>query len=403
MRDGACADFFLVHNFVTRPGRNQGPPKSSERVLAMFRRLALEYPYWNRSKVEKPYVSHYVISPCDHGPGDCMFDRESFGTLQAPPGAAGAGKQRRPGWAKADGVVTWQEINPSSEHRRIGFITHNGAVGPWNFFFRALDIRVPQWDTHQCGPFCGIQRRRAVGLATLRRFSPWWKGRDGPQARGDRGKMRPNAAEPLPASLRTRRRIRFFFAGRAPKGGVRDALFKHHHHRPDYLLHDTAGGYGDAPALSPRHATARLANASDPDFLPRAMANSDFCFSPLGQSDGDSDRYLPALLYGCIPVFADSAEREARPFDEILPWGDFSISLSPGNDVKQLHLLLRNISDAHLRTMRRAMAQHWPRMLWSSVMAAAGRGTYLGESVRQDAFQTLMDLLERRMVHNRLI
>ena len=78
----ACADFFLVH--ILSPARpHQGAPKSSERVLAMFRRLALEYPYWN-SKVEKPYVSHH-ISPCDHGPGDCMFDRESFGISKHHP------------------------------------------------------------------------------------------------------------------------------------------------------------------------------------------------------------------------------------------------------------------------------------------------------------------------------
>ena len=57
------------------------------------------------------------------------------------------------------------------------------------------------------------------------------------------------------------------------------------------------------------------------------MVNSDFCYSPLGQRHGDSDRYLPAILYGCIPVFIK--EEEARPFDEVIDWSRISLSLRP--------------------------------------------------------------------------
>lgn len=37
------------------------------------------------------------------------------------------------------------------------------------------------------------------------------------------------------------------------------------------------------------------------------MGNSEFCLSPLGQYEGDSDRYLPALLYGCVRIRLDYA------------------------------------------------------------------------------------------------
>jgi hypothetical protein len=40
-----------------------------------------------------------------------------------------------------------------------------------------------------------------------------------------------------------------------------------------------------------------------------------------------SDRYLPAILYGCIPVFIK--EEEAGPFDEIINWSLVSLQLRP--------------------------------------------------------------------------
>ena len=34
--------------------------------------------------------------------------------------------------------------------------------------------------------------------------------------------------------------------------------------------------------------------------LPEAMRRSEFCYSPRGWDQGDSDRYLPAVLHGCV-------------------------------------------------------------------------------------------------------
>lgn len=45
-----------------------------------------------------------------------------------------------------------------------------------------------------------------------------------------------------------------------------------------------------------------------------SMRASRFCLSPLGQFLGDSDRYLPAILYGCVPVMTDRLE--AMPLTE---------------------------------------------------------------------------------------
>ena len=42
--------------------------------------------------------------------------------------------------------------------------------------------------------------------------------------------------------------------------------------------------------------------------LAAAMAAARFCFSPRGWDMGDSDRYLPAVLRGCVPLMSDRVE-----------------------------------------------------------------------------------------------
>ena len=208
---------------------------------------------------------------------------------------------------------------------------------------------------------------RAQGI--LRRYSPWEAPRrsalprrvaaaDATRAAASAAPWRATSSSLLAkrASLRSRRRFRLFWAGRATKGGSRGDLFRHHLHRRSFLLHDTSGRF---PPTS-------LANTSDPEFFARAMRSSDFCFSPLGQSDGDSDRYVPALLYGCVPVFASVGE--ALPFDEVVNWRGFSLTLPGGaRDVHQLAAVLRNVSDDRLQSMRVAMGSAWQRVLWTSV------------------------------------
>ena len=50
---------------------------------------------------------------------------------------------------------------------------------------------------------------------------------------------------------------------------------------------------------------------------------SEFCYSPRGGSGGDTDRYMAALMFGCIPVMLSSGihnEPMYFPFDEVIPW-----------------------------------------------------------------------------------
>lgn len=343
--NGRCADFFVLHNFVQ-------PRTASSRVLAYFDRVASEYPHWNATTRRLGPARHLLISPCDHGPADCMYDRESrpVDYLDARPGAA----------------VRWRDLDYRSASRRVAILNFNGFLGEVNHFKRGLDIRLPAFDDHQCGkpaaastpglprlcltgprairavegPLCGmphsdLARGAPRARAVLRRLSPW-------------AASAANAAL-SPPTLDGRRRYRLFFAGRATLHGPRGGLFRHHRQRPGYLLHDTSGRFapiGEAAAANTSDdaffakAMARAACPSTDPCTPRArrearewaaemrrgsracippsracvQASSDFCFAPLGQSDGDSDRYLPAVLYGCVPVFGPYDE--AKPLEE---------------------------------------------------------------------------------------
>jgi hypothetical protein len=402
--DGRCADFLLVHSYIT-----PGTPPSSRHVLALFDRIARELPYWNASRSGRlaRRVSHLLISPCDHGPGDCMYDRKSW---SAPKHAARGG-----------GLVRWRELNPASPRRAIGFITLSGAPAPNpTNFLPGVDVRVPAWELHQCGPFCGMPHAsepdKLAALRALRAHSPWplhfRRLHKLKTHRLDLWRMLTNSSVALPAPLQARRPYRLFFAGRATKAGVRADLFAAHGGRADFLLHDTSGRFPPADATK--------WNSSAADVFPRAMASSDFCASPLGQSDGDSDRYLAAMLYGCVPVFLHPGERP--PFDDLLEWADFSLRLDGAADVARLPAILDAVSDKRLVAMRLAIAKAWTTMLWARpgrtpaatlwpappeadktparprVAMRDGGHSYLGEDARDvDALGAFLSVLRRRM------
>eukprot|EP00326_Haptolina_ericina_P021364 CAMPEP_0181189688 /NCGR_PEP_ID=MMETSP1096-20121128/11793_1 /TAXON_ID=156174 ORGANISM="Chrysochromulina ericina, Strain CCMP281" /NCGR_SAMPLE_ID=MMETSP1096 /ASSEMBLY_ACC=CAM_ASM_000453 /LENGTH=231 /DNA_ID=CAMNT_0023278853 /DNA_START=23 /DNA_END=718 /DNA_ORIENTATION=- len=148
----------------------------------------------------------------------------------------------------------------------------------------------------------------------------------------------------------------------------------------------------------------------DHEWFSRAMSASDFCYSPLGQRHGDSDRYLPAILYGCIPVFIK--EEEAGPFDEIINWSLVSLQLRPRH-VPVMHHVLQNISAQQVVRMRMAMASIWKPLLWTRGRRSSGHpkqasfgrlkesvpppSGYLGEDGQGDAFTTLMQVLRLRL------
>ena len=113
-----------------------------------------------------------VLLPCDHGPGDCGWDRpilpfkywphknpkNNFG----PPTSEAAAEIRRV-WG-----ADWELINPASPRRLLFFLQYNGWADQLqntrglciNCFQAGLDVRLPTPEDHSCGPLCGIPRHR---------------------------------------------------------------------------------------------------------------------------------------------------------------------------------------------------------------------------------------------------
>lgn len=292
-QDGQCADFFVMHNYIGA--------KSTARVHATFEAVARGWPWWNLT-AGAGLVRHLLIAPGDHGPGDMMYDRRYFheGSAVTPPGS----------------VVAMRDIIPAGRSRKVGYITLNGDPAPdrlrpngWNAFRRGVDVRVPQYEDHQCGPLCGAPPgpMRARLLAALPFLSLW----------------SPQNAPRLEDALTARRRHRLFWAGLAPhKGGERADLLRAHARTPGFALVASAGSRW--PSSDDGRALAASANGTAWWFQ-RAMAESDFCLSPPGQTQGDSDRYLPALLFGCIPVFV--CDGEQLPLSDVIPWNKVSVRL----------------------------------------------------------------------------
>ena len=166
-------------------------------------------------------------------------------------------------------------------------------------------------------------------------------------------------------------------------------LFSSHAGRAGFVLHDSSGKFGRHP------------HAAEPNWMPQQMATSDFCFNPNGANEGDSDRYLPAMLYGCIPVFVTG---DVPPFADVVSWEHVALSVELRH-VPRLHELIGNLSHAQVVSMRRAMASVWPRMLWTSALQHGLFGrprqlrSYLGETGADDAFATLVQLLAKRTGH----
>ena len=178
-------------------------------------------------------------------------------------------------------------------------------------------------------------------------------------------------------------------------------MLKFHANRSGFLLRDTSpSGHArnmHQPAGAP---SARLSKAR---YLAAAMSKADFCYSPLGQRAGDSDRYLPSILYGCIPVFI--IEGEVGPLDEVIPWEDISVMLK-ATDLKDVHKILANISQEHIVHMRHAMAGVWERLLWTTSRPAftksgVDKRPFLGEDGGRDAFASLVDVLRLRLQRER--
>ena len=113
------------------------------------------------------------------------------------------------------------------------------------------------------------------------------------------------------------------------------------------------------------------------------FSTSVFCLSTA--STGWSQYTTLAALYGCIPVIVQ--DNITMPFEEELPHEHFSLRFAV-QDAANLVELLKEITAEEVAKLQEGLQCVWRRFVWSSV-----HGSYAGEAATEDAFATLMAVL----------
>lgn len=181
------------------------------------------------------------------------------------------------------------------------------------------------------------------------------------------------------ARLAADRRALLWFGGHPGHGDARTELFRRFRGASGFELYSTREAHSDTKRRDAVNMTL----------------SSKFCFVPRGQGQGDPTRHMVAIFHGCVPVFTlgRSGADDALPFEEVLPWGRFSLRV-PVDRMAALPAALHAADEPEaLRTMRSELSCAWRALFWSSVV-----GSCFGEPLHGDAFDTLMTVLRRRLV-----
>lgn len=348
---------------------------------------------------------HYLTLFNDHGPGFTGYVEHPI-RAEDPTGL----------------VAPWW--GPASPDRVVGHLQYNGVrdgpdagQGECLVCFRSgLDVMLPIGQDNSCGPLCGYSRdtlakwRAAVA-------DPRWNEPQGTAAAAAAGGGTADAdGVPAFGSAAYGRRTVVFYAGRVGQPGDkwdpsgRAPMLQLHAGRPGWRLANTAAAGAD---LSSNATAAAALAAATRDVADRTLfrnyareaAGAEFCFSPLGQSLGPTDRFVAAALLGCIPVMLSSTfhgppgkgSPVAQPFDEVLDWPSFAV-LVRSHDLAGLHTVIEAIAPARRAKMRAALAAAAPRLLYTSIY-----GAIVGESGEHDAFETAMEVLRGRVARMRAL
>jgi hypothetical protein len=126
------------------------------------------------------------------------------------------------------------------------------------------------------------------------------------------------------------------------------------------------------------------------------MRNSTFCYSPLGRVGGDHDRYIPALLTGCIPVILKSVvvghkrQHIVQPFEDIINWDSIAVLIHADE--------MTNLTDILSRTNIVSKRAH-VHSVWRKLLYTSFYGSYLKETQEADALASLVEVLQLRLAH----
>ena len=354
--DGDCADYFLLPGHVDNvASREDMRPLGDIRNSRLFDYVRHRWPWWNRT-VLAGKARHMVLLPCDHGPGDCGWDRPIMPLKYWPKNPA-LPRGRTPQSAEAVAEIRrvwgadWELINPASPRRLLFFLQYSGWADQLqnargnciNCFQAGVDVRLPTPEDHSCGPLCGIPRKLpGVGFLT-------------PAARRDSMASRAvhwgGAARGGAVARGPRRNCTLFWAGTAGIGS--------NSARKGLLRLNASAGMCIVGTNRQDESSRRVDMAT-------AMRDAHYCYSPRGWDNGDSDRYTPAILYGCVPLMAD--QLEGMPLEELpeLTWPSMALAVHE-KQMPSLPRLLGALPAGYRRKLQATAAGAWQRLLYSSL------------------------------------
>ena len=345
--DTALASYHIIrHRENWKPGEG----------VAVFEWMAENYEPW-RASAAAGRANFLLFHFCDHVVDCGYMGRSGFGALDPL-------------------------YSPSSETRIVRFIAWNGRGDVHDgecesCFLPHIDIAVPTAE-NACGPLCGANRE------TLTRFAAW-REEEAPTSLA--GAIKYVSDWPL-------RRTKMFWSGQVSrhahsqpassldlKSDVsgRNLFYARWKAEPGYELYQSYDWDADK-AVKPYNWS-----------ILEKMRDSTFCFSPLGHRGGDMDRYLPAILTGCIPVFFEYVYSGGRkhsitpPLAGLINWQQIAVIITP-EQVNDLDAILDGV---HVLKKRAHMWNVWRSMLWSGFY-----GSYLGEDPAEgDALVSTFKLL----------
>ena len=174
-RQGDCADYFFVpmHPENVANGRMTGDASFAR----LYAHIHKTWPYWNRT-VDEGTARHFHMLPCDHGPGDCGYDRPLIPNKWSPGVHSLAEQNQRnhvvgfhnrsdANFIRRTWGGLWEQLNPASPSRLIFYLVYNGAADQLrskigqcrSCFHHGLDVRAtPPAHTHASARRCGISR-----------------------------------------------------------------------------------------------------------------------------------------------------------------------------------------------------------------------------------------------------
>jgi len=180
--DGDCADYLFVP--MHPDGMVNGRLVGDASFARLYSYIRQTWPYWNRS-VDDGVARHFHLLPCDHGPGDCGYDRPLIPSKWSP-GPSVAEQNRRNNVrsfkdpSDADFIRRtwgsgWEFLNPASPSRLVFYLMYNGWADQLrtntghcrNCFQHGLDVRGAA-HTHLARRLSPAAPRRRFGCRRLR-------------------------------------------------------------------------------------------------------------------------------------------------------------------------------------------------------------------------------------------